>query len=56
MKRPPRATKAPTPRARKKAPAEAAPPPPEPAVESLAEAPLPADLTAYIDGLSRSRA
>ena len=45
MKRPPRATKAPTPRARKKAPAEAAPPPPEPAVESLAEAPLPADLT-----------
>ena len=45
MKRPPPATKAPTPRARKKAPAEAAPPPPEAAVESLAEAPLPADLT-----------
>jgi len=45
MKRPPRATKAPTPRARKKAPAAAAPPSPEPAVESLAEAPLPADLT-----------
>ena len=45
MKRPPRATKAPTPRARKKAPAETAPPPPEAAVESLAEAPLPADLT-----------
>jgi hypothetical protein len=45
MKRPPRATKAPTPRARKKAPAEAAPPPPEVAVESLVEAPLPADLT-----------
>ena len=45
MKRPARAAKAPTPRARKKAPAEAAPPPPEVAVESLVEAPLPADLT-----------
>jgi hypothetical protein len=44
MKRPSRATKAPTPRARKKAPAEAVPPPPEVAVESLVEAPLPADL------------
>ena len=44
-KRPPLATKAPAPRARKKAPAEAAPPPPEAAVETLAEAPLPADLT-----------
>jgi hypothetical protein len=44
MKRPSRAAKAPTPRARKKAPAEAAPPPSEVAVESLVEAPLPADL------------
>ena len=44
MKRPPRDTKAPAPRARKKAPAEATSPPLEAAVESLAEAPLPADL------------
>ena len=44
-KRPPRAAKAPAPRARKKAPAEAALPPLEAAVETLAEAPLPADLT-----------
>jgi len=34
-----------TPRARKKAPDEAAPPPLEATVETLAEAPLPADLT-----------
>jgi hypothetical protein len=44
-KRPPRAAKASTPRARKKAPDEAAPPPLEATVETLAEAPLPADLT-----------
>src|SRR6058998_2061933 len=44
MKRPPRDTKAPAPRARKKAPVEATSPPLEAAVESLAEVPLPADL------------
>ena len=44
LKRPPRDPKAPAPRARKKAPAEATSPPREAAVERLAEAPLPADL------------
>ena len=44
LKRPPRDPKAPAPRARKKASAEATSPPREAAVERLAEAPLPADL------------